>query len=44
MIVTIDADYRETVKKGHVAGVLSETPFDCEENGLVTGILEHIGE
>ena len=42
MVVTIDADYREALDKGHVAGIVSETPFDPLPLRTVTDIIGHI--
>ena len=44
MIIVIDADYNETTKKGHVAGILAKTPLDAQESGFVTGIVDHVEE
>ena len=44
MVIIIDADYNETTKNGHVAGILAKTPLDEKESGIVTGIVDHIAE
>lgn len=44
MIVVIDADYNETGKTGHVAGVLAKNITDEDIIGFVTSDIENIEE
>ncbi|MBQ3291797.1 MAG: endonuclease V [Mogibacterium sp.] len=44
MIVVIDADYDESTHRGHVAGIICETPLDDEISGVVTAEVEDIQE
>lgn len=44
MVVIIDADYKEELKKGHVAGIVADSIFDEKEKVVITAIAEEIGE
>ena len=44
MVVIIDADYDEELKKGHAAGVVAEKITDEKATGIVTAIVDNIGE
>lgn len=44
MVIVIDADYDETTKKGHVAGIVCETALDDHVRRTVTAIVENISD
>ena len=43
-VVIIDADYLEDQRKGHVAGVVCNSPLDDHAQKVVTAIVDEIGE
>lgn len=42
MIILIDVDYRETIDKGHAAGILCKTPLDTKADKIITAVVDHI--
>ena len=42
MIILTDVDYHEDSAEGHAAGVLCETPYDCEAAEIITAVVEHV--
>ena len=43
-VVIIDADYLEDQRKGHVAGVVCNSPLDDHAQKVVTAVVDGIGE
>ena len=44
MVLTVDVDYQELIKKGHVAGIVSGTALDSKEKQILTAVVDHIEE